>query len=171
MLKTSGSKLSKLKYDELLSEFAFSFNLRRYTMGVCTRVTVPPRNFGMGAPTARVGRLPRAASLAMPAASPPCPRWCTHTLHQELGMPTPSSPPSCAVAHTVAAASPPGTHLGRTLVTLLRPAALPGTTPQLRHGCASSHSRSGAARGVGWKPGVSLYMWKRLSVGRTNAKH
>ena len=31
-LKAPGSKLLKLKYDELLSSFAFNFNLRRYTM-------------------------------------------------------------------------------------------------------------------------------------------
>ena len=31
-LKPPGNKRLKLEYDELLSSFAFSFNLRRYTM-------------------------------------------------------------------------------------------------------------------------------------------
>jgi len=31
MLKPPGAKRLKLKYDELLSDFAFKFNLRRYT--------------------------------------------------------------------------------------------------------------------------------------------
>jgi hypothetical protein len=33
-LKAPGTKRLKLKYDELVSNFAFKFNLRRYTMGL-----------------------------------------------------------------------------------------------------------------------------------------
>jgi len=33
MLKARTTKRSKLKYDDLLSGFAFKFNLRRYSMG------------------------------------------------------------------------------------------------------------------------------------------
>jgi len=34
MLKAPGAKRLKLRYDELLSSFAFIFNLRRYTMAM-----------------------------------------------------------------------------------------------------------------------------------------
>jgi hypothetical protein len=40
-LKAPGYKRSKLKYVELLSNFAFNFNLRRYTAWTC-RPTMPP---------------------------------------------------------------------------------------------------------------------------------
>jgi len=36
-LKASGNKRLKLKYDELLSNFAFNFNLRRFTTAAAAR--------------------------------------------------------------------------------------------------------------------------------------
>ena len=44
MLKAPRSKRLKLRYDELLSGFAFKFNLRRYTLGVHTgdSITIAP---------------------------------------------------------------------------------------------------------------------------------
>ena len=35
MLKAPGTKRLELKYDELLSSFAFKFNLRRYFLDLC----------------------------------------------------------------------------------------------------------------------------------------
>jgi len=37
MLKAPGTKRLKLNYDEPLSNFAFEFNLRRYSWGCCRR--------------------------------------------------------------------------------------------------------------------------------------
>ena len=37
MLKAPGAKRLKLKYDEPPSNFAFNFNLRRYSLGLCTK--------------------------------------------------------------------------------------------------------------------------------------
>jgi len=43
MFKAPGTEGSKLKYDELLSKFAFKFNLRRYTsVPVGVALVVPP---------------------------------------------------------------------------------------------------------------------------------
>ena len=38
-MKTPGTKCLKLTYDELLSNFAFKFNLRRYSMGRFSKIT------------------------------------------------------------------------------------------------------------------------------------
>jgi len=38
--KAPGSKLLKLKYDGPLSNFAFNFNLRRYTSGLSVTITI-----------------------------------------------------------------------------------------------------------------------------------
>ena len=40
-LKPPGAKLLKLKYDNLLSNFAFEFKLRRYATGACDLVDAP----------------------------------------------------------------------------------------------------------------------------------
>ena len=40
MLKAPGTKRLKLTYDELLSSFAFNFNLRRYTMRLYPAVLI-----------------------------------------------------------------------------------------------------------------------------------
>jgi len=44
VLKAPGTKLSKLKYDQLLSSFAFKFNLRRYSWA-CRVCCVGRREF------------------------------------------------------------------------------------------------------------------------------
>ena len=46
-LKPPGTKRLKLKYDELLSNFAFNFNLRRYTWSIYKSIYVP-RSGGAG---------------------------------------------------------------------------------------------------------------------------
>ena len=48
MLKAPGSMLLKLIYDELLSSFAFHFNLRCYTMAFCPPVVGMKRAVGRG---------------------------------------------------------------------------------------------------------------------------
>ena len=40
-VKAPGNKRSKLKCDEVLSNFAFKFNLRRYNKGEMVKVDIP----------------------------------------------------------------------------------------------------------------------------------
>jgi len=51
LLKAPGTKRLKLEYDELLSSFAFKFNVRRYTLESTTTYSVATRSTA-GAPAA-----------------------------------------------------------------------------------------------------------------------
>jgi len=55
-LKAPGTKRLKLKYDELLSNFAFDFNLRRYNEAITSLPDYTVQAWGIPIDATKVGR-------------------------------------------------------------------------------------------------------------------